>query len=106
TCVCLEVIDDGCGMDADTKARMFDPFFSTKFTGRGLGLAAVIGITRGHKGAVEVTTAPAKAHTSASFCLPLSSRRVLPREQQPTFQLLPMIAGERQFRAVAQDYFI
>ena len=57
-CVCFEIIDNGCGMDADTKARMFDPFFSTKFTGRGLGLAAVIGITRGHKGAVEVTSAP------------------------------------------------
>jgi two-component system cell cycle sensor histidine kinase/response regulator CckA len=52
--VCLEVTDTGVGMSAETQARMFEPFFSTKFTGRGLGLAAVIGILRGHRGAVRV----------------------------------------------------
>jgi two-component system cell cycle sensor histidine kinase/response regulator CckA len=54
----LEVSDAGCGMDDATKARIFDPFFSMKFTGRGLGLAAVAGIVRGHKGAILVTSAP------------------------------------------------
>ena len=54
----LEVRDAGCGMDDATKARIFDPFFSMKFTGRGLGLAAVAGIVRGHKGAILVTSAP------------------------------------------------
>jgi PAS domain S-box-containing protein len=56
--VYLMVGDDGCGMEADTLARIFDPFFSTKFIGRGLGLAAVQGIVRSHRGTLRVTSKP------------------------------------------------
>ncbi len=54
----LEVSDTGCGMDPETLGRIFEPFFSTKFTGRGLGLAAVSGVLRAQKGAITVRTAP------------------------------------------------
>jgi len=54
--VCLEVIDSGCGMDDDTKRRLFEPFYTTKFTGRGLGMSAVLGIIKAHKGALQVSS--------------------------------------------------
>jgi PAS domain S-box-containing protein len=61
--VYLEVSDDGCGMDEKTVERMFDPFFSTKFTGRGLGLSTLLGIVDGHRGAIRVASAPGRGTT-------------------------------------------
>ena len=61
--VFLEVSDTGCGMDSGTLQRIFDPFFSTKFSGRGLGLAAVMGIVESHQGHVRIRTAPDEGTT-------------------------------------------
>ncbi len=71
--VTLEVSDTGCGMDAATRERIFDPFFSTKLKGRGLGLAAALGVVRAHRGALEIETAPERG-TRASVLLPASDR--------------------------------
>jgi len=67
--VCLKFVDDGRGMDKETVGRIFDPFFSTKFQGRGLGMAAVYGIIRNHSGWIGVESEADKG-TSVTIYLP------------------------------------
>ena len=74
--VCLEVTDTGCGIAENDIEKIFDPFFSTKFTGRGLGLSVVLGIVRAHHGAVTVESEPDRGSIFRVF-FPVSVEEVL-----------------------------
>ncbi|MBK9261256.1 MAG: PAS domain S-box protein [Polyangiaceae bacterium] len=82
-CVFIEVTDNGCGIKREDVRRIFEPFYSTKFTGRGLGLSAVLGIVRGHRGALTVTS---EVERGTTF------RVLLPRaaEQKHVTTIAPM----------------
>ena len=80
TYVALKVHDSGTGMEEATKQRIFDPFFTTKFTGRGLGLSAVLGIVRGHRGALLVETEP-MVGSSFTVLFPVAAHQ--PEVQRP-----------------------
>ena len=72
THVMLEVVDNGCGMNANVRTHACEPFFTTKFTGRGLGLAAVSGIVRGHQGRLEIDSTARGGGTTIRVKFPLS----------------------------------
>ncbi len=104
--VVLSVQDDGCGMSAAVKKRIFDPFFTTKAHGRGLGLAAVHGIVRVHRGAVHVRSKE-QIGTVVSVYLPATSVRPTPRPQRTNTLrsgsgLLLVIDDEAEVRATAR----
>jgi PAS domain S-box-containing protein len=73
--VLLQVSDNGCGISDANKDRIFDPFFTTKFTGRGLGLAAVLGIIRAHHGSISVESVPGRG-SQFTVALPAAAAAV------------------------------
>jgi two-component system cell cycle sensor histidine kinase/response regulator CckA len=78
--VCVAVIDNGCGMPRQVRERVFEPFFTTKPTGRGLGLAATLGIVRGHRGTLTVDSEPGEG-TAFAIYVPLSAKSASPLER-------------------------
>ncbi len=81
--VYLRVTDRGCGMSPETLARIFDPFFTTKFAGRGLGLAAVLGIVRSHQGALHVESQHGSG-TTFTLLLPPTDGAIDSPERPPS----------------------
>ena len=99
--VCVEVADTGCGMDRQTLARAFDPFFTTKFLGRGLGLAVVQGIARGHRGAVLAESQPGEG-TTLRLLLPPAQMQMLNGIEQPKVST-PRLSAPRGTVLLAED---
>ncbi len=102
----LEVSDDGAGMDEATRARVFEPFFSTKFTGRGLGLSAVLGIVRQHQGALFVESALGEGSTfRALFPViekPSDALNLVPEEDFDGAGLVLVVDDEESVRSIVR----
>ena len=106
--VFVEVSDTGCGMSQDEVQKVFDPFYTTKFTGRGLGLAAVIGIVRGHHGAIKVYSEP---NEGTCFKVLFPATKAVSRSSRPPVSsvstwkgsgLVLVVDDEETVRSVAQ----
>ncbi|MFP4348294.1 MAG: response regulator [Desulfococcaceae bacterium] len=89
----LEVKDEGCGMDPETRRRIFEPFFSTKFQGRGLGLPSVLGIIRGHQGFIRVDTQVSQG-TVIRVLLPVPEQVDNPSSAELSLAAREVLAGE------------
>jgi PAS domain S-box-containing protein len=92
TYACLEVEDDGCGIAIHDIEKLCDPFFSSKFTGRGLGLPVVLGIVRGHHGVITVESQPERGSVFRVF-LPVITESV-PQRHEPVVQIPSFTRGD------------
>lgn len=81
--LCLEVTDNGCGMDEEIKRRIFEPFYTTKFTGRGLGMSAVLGIITAHKGALQLSSQQGQGTTFKAYFPVLTGDSPVDKSPQP-----------------------
>lgn len=109
--VCLEVTDNGCGMNEETKWRIFEPFYTTKFSGRGLGMSAVLGIINSHKGALQLHS---KLGQGTTFKLYLPTQKIdsaQVRSAQQTTEsewrghgTILLAEDEDQIRSIAKDF--
>ncbi|MEM7147835.1 MAG: ATP-binding protein [Verrucomicrobiota bacterium] len=96
----VEVEDNGCGMDEETRSRLFEPFFTTKFAGRGLGLAAVLGIVRSHRGLINVKSA-VNAGTVFTIYTPADANEVVDEEEDTS--VIRASVKERKGRILVID---
>ncbi len=106
--VLFEVSDDGVGMDQETQSRLFDPFFSTKIDGRGLGLSAVLGVVRGHHGALRITSAPGEG-TSFQIFFPTTDElipaalQLPPRDEWRGQGIVLIVDDQAPIRSIASN---
>ena len=108
--VCLEVTDNGCGMNEETKWRIFEPFYTTKFTGRGLGMSAVLGIIMSHKGALQLHSKLGRGTTFKVFLPAYKSVSEKNNDVQQAMQsewhgsgTILLVEDEDQIRHVAKE---
>jgi PAS domain S-box-containing protein len=97
--VFLEISDTGMGMDEATQARIFEPFVTTKFSGRGLGLAALLGIVRRHEGNIKIASKVGAGTTFRVLLPPESERATVPAAQEPP----PLVLGDASGRILVVD---
>ncbi|MDR3579739.1 MAG: response regulator [Oryzomonas sp.] len=111
--VCLEVADNGYGMNEETKSRIFEPFYTTKFTGRGLGMSAVLGIISSHKGALQLNSHLGEGTTIKVYLPVQMTNVVLTRSLKQGVSIstwqgsgtILLVEDEEQVRSIAREMF-